>query len=371
MIDKEQLLEELTIDEIKTLLIELGAQHFIDESDTKGHIITNTICHNISDGKMKLYYYIEAKRFHCYTDCGCSFNLYDLVIKNHKLKGIDYNLGHAINWILNKLGRSSGYFNKPEGFEHGKKENPELERMRRFSKKKKKVEIETPVYHDSIFNMFSSYHHPIFLEDNITHEAMDKFEIKYYSHKHQVIIPHRKWDTGELIGLKARSLNQWEIEAGFKYIPAKIGDITYSYPTYNNLYGYYQNKETIKEIGKVIIFESEKSVLQCESFYPNHNFSVALCGSNMSIQQAKMLLSLNAQEFILALDKEYDDATSEKALNYQKKLLRLGRMIAPYARVTVVFDTNNLIDTKNSPSDKGKEVLEELMKQKQEIRLVE
>lgn len=369
MIDKEQLKNELTLDEIKTLLTELGAQHFIDESEAKGHIITNTICHNISDGKLKLYYYLDKKSFHCYTACGDTFNIFDLVIRNHKLKGIEFNLGHAINWILNKLGRSTSNFSKPIGFEHSKKGNSELEWMNKFTKKKT-VAPEITVHNDSIFKLFSNYHHPLFLEDNISHEAMDKFEIKFYSHKHQIIIPHRKWDTGELIGIKARSLNQREIDLGYKYIPIKIGEITYSYPTYNNLYGYYQNKDTIRKLKKAIVFESEKSILQCESYYPNHNFSVGLSGSNISQLQVQMLLSLGIEEIIIALDKEYDNPMSEQAINYQKKLLRIGRLFAKYCRVNVIYDTQGLIGLKDSPSDNGKETLEALMKQKQEILLI-
>lgn len=369
MIDKNQLKKDLTIDEIKTLLTELGAQHFKDETKTKGQLITNTICHNISDGKMKLYYYPETYTFRCYTDCSKNHDIYEVIIQNHKLKGIEFNLNHAINWILEKIGKSKGYFNKPEGFEHIKKSNPELEWMNKFIRKKPLVP-ELKVYDESVFKMFSNFHHPAFLEDNITHEAMNKFEIMYYPYKHQIIIPHRKWDTGELIGIKGRCLNHWEIESGYKYIPVKIGDITYSYPTYNNLYGYYQNKEIIKKLKKVIIFESEKSVLQCESYYPNHNFSVALCGSNMSKLQVDMLLKLGINEVILALDKEYEEAVSEKAIKYQEKLLRLGRMFSKYCTVNVLFDTQGLLELKDSPSDKGKEVLEELMRQKQEIRLI-
>lgn len=369
MLDRDELNESITVDEMKTLLIELGVQH-IEDLSHKGHLITNTVCHNISDGSLKLYYYIEKKMFHCYTACGENFNIFDLVIKNHGLKGMELTFSQSVQWVSSKLGRKSTFGSKPEGFHTPVKENKELSWMNKFSKKKVVVP-ELITYDDSILQMFSKYHHPCFLEDNISHEAMDKFEIMYYSYRHKIVLPHRKWDTGEIIGIKTRSLDERDIELGFKYVPLKLGDIQYSYPTYHNLYGLYQNKETIKRLGKCIIFESEKSVLQCESYYKNHNFSVALSGSNISQHQVEMLLKLGIDEVILALDKEYETTMSDESLKYQAKLLRLGRMLNKYCRVNVVFDTQNLLDLKDSPSDKGKEVLEELMKQKQPILLVD
>lgn len=354
---------------MKTLLVELGVQH-IEDLSHKGYLITNTICHNISDGSLKLYYYLEEKMFHCYTACGENLNIFDLVIKNHTLKGIELTFPQSIQWVANKLGRKSYSNVKPEGFQTQTKENKELTWMNKFTKKKNVIP-DLKTYSDSILLMFSNYHHPLFLEDNISHEAMDKFEIKYYSHRHKIIIPHRKWDTGEIIGIKTRSLNENEIEQGFKYIPLKLGDIQYSYPTYHNLYGFYQNKETIEKLRKCVIFESEKSVLQCESYYENNNFSVALSGSNISQQQVDMLLKLGVEEVILALDKEYINTVSDDSLKYQSKLLRLGRMFSKYCRVNVVFDTQDLLELKDSPSDKGKEVLEELMKCKQPILLID
>lgn len=367
MYDKDSLKESITLDEMKTLLIELGAQHIEDESP-KGHIITNTICHNISDGKLKLYYYIEEKTFHCYTACGDNFDIYELAIRNHKTKGIEFTFTNAINWVASKLGRKISIGSKPDGFRIEPNYNAELEMMRKYSKKKI-ILPELKTYDDIVLSMFSDYHHPAFLEDSITHEAMNRFEIKYYPYRHKIIIPHRKWDTGEIIGIKGRSLDEKDIEMGFKYIPLKVNDISYAYPTYQNLYGLYQNKETIRRTGKCIIFESEKSVLQCESFYGENNFSIALSGSSISQHQVDMLLKLGISECIIALDKEFTDAMSEESLKYQAKLIKLSHLLNKYCRVNVIYDTQNLLDYKDSPSDKGKLILEELLKNKQSVIL--
>ena len=369
MYDKDKIKSELTLEEIKMLLTELGTQH-IETYLEKGHIITNTICHNISDGKMKLYYYLEEKTFHCYTDCGSNFDIYDLVIKNHSLKGVEMNLTSAINWILRTLGKETRYENKPQGFIHT---SGRLEEIDWFDSMfvKKPVLIPMKSHSDLILKLFSDKPHPAFLEDGISEETMKKFEIMYYEKTNRIVIPHRHHETGEIIGLKSRSLNFDDIDKGFKYIPMKIQEVSYSYPTFQNLYGLYQNKDIIKKIKKVIIFESEKSVMQFESFFPNQNFSVALCGSNISKLQVEMLLDLGVEEVIVALDKEFSKLNSKEAdINYDK-LTRLCRMFSSYTNVSMIFDKSNLLELKDSPSDRGRETFIELFKKRKTITTLE
>ena len=369
MYDKDKIKSELTLEEIKTLITELGSQHIESYLD-KGHIITNTICHNISDGKMKLYYYIEEKTFHCYTDCSCNFDIYDLVIRNHKLKGVEMNLTSAINWILRTLGKEIKYENKPQGFMH--QVSSRLEEIDWFDSMfvKKPVQIPMPTHSDYILNLFSEKPHPAFLEDGISEDTMKKFEIMYYEKTNRIVIPHRYHKTGEIIGLKSRSLNFEDIDKGYKYIPMKIQNVSYSYPTFQNLYGLYQNQSIIKKLRKVIIFESEKSVMQFESFFPNQNFSVALCGSNISKLQVEMLIELGVEEVIIALDKEFAKLNSKEAdINYDK-LTRLCRMFSSYTNVSMIWDKTNLLELKNSPSDKGKAIFIELFKNRKIITTI-
>lgn len=366
MYDKDRLKSELTLDEIKTLLTELGVQH-IESHLEKGHIITNTICHNISDGKMKLYYYIDEQQFHCYTACDGSFDIYDLVVKNHALKGVEINFTGAINWILKTLGKKNYYNDIPEGFGHSFVSRREELDWLDSLEVKKPVNIDMVVHSEYTLNLFSDKPHPLFLSDNISEEAMKKFEIMYYEKSNRIVIPHRVHDTGELIGLKSRSLNFEDIDNGYKYIPLKIQNVQYSYPTYQNLYGLYQNKEAIKKVKKVVIFESEKSVMQFETYFPNLNFSVALCGSNISRQQVEMLINLGVQEVILALDKEFTTLNTKEANIYEEKLERLCSMFSSYAKVSMIWDRWKLLDLKDSPSDKGREVFVELFKKRRTI----
>lgn len=365
----QDLNEIITLEDVKTILTELGAQHILDHSSNsqkREDLVTNTICHHVSDGSMKLYYYHESRSFHCYTDCQKNFSIFDLVITSFSLRGVELRFPEAISWVCLKLGIKQTYYEKPDGFGHEEKGNDELDYYAKFKKKKEPV-IELAEHSEQIFYMFTNLQHQSFLDDNISSEAMKKYEIMFDYARHRIIVPHRKHDDGALIGIKTRSLNQWEIDSGFKYIPLKTEDVLYSYPTYANLYGYWQNKETIRRLKRAILFEAEKSVLQYETYFPDENVALALCGSNLSSFQVQLILNLGVEEVYLALDKENTDTIDEKNIIYQKKLLRMGRLLAPYVRVYVIYDDDGVLELKDSPSDKGKQVLEDLMNQKKEI----
>ena len=97
-----------------------------------------------------------------------------------------------------------------------------------------------------------------------------------------------------------------------------------------------------------------------------------MCGSALSQTQINLLLGLGVEEIILAFDKENDnDPASEQTLKYESKLLRLVQPYASLFDMYVVFDYDNLLELKDSPIDKGKEIFEQLLSKKIYISSIE
>lgn len=123
----------------------------------------------------------------------------------------------------------------------------------------------------------------------------------------------------------------------------------------------------MKRFKKAIVFEGEKSVLKCEDYYGEDNFSTATCGGYISQFQMKMLLSLGIEELIYAPDKQFHDHNSEEAYDFAKTVLKQVSKFTPYVRTYILWDERKFLEYRDSPVDKGKEVLELLMKDKKEI----
>jgi hypothetical protein len=78
---------------------------------------------------------------------------------------------------------------------------------------------------------------------------------------------------------------------------------------------------------------------------------------------------MGVEEVFIAFDKysEKDSENEERIHNYQEKLLKLAKKFTPFVKTYILWSDNDLLNYSDSPADKGKEVLIELMKNKYEI----
>lgn len=357
----EPLKKDFSNEEIIRLLAELGSPEYKESSD-KGSLVFKTVCHHGSS--FKLYYYIESKLFHCYTDCGDSFDIYELVRRSRNCSF--YDAVDFVNRTLGRLTQRANGFIKPEPTFTD--DWSIFQKYEKFRKKKTKEEYKT--YPNSLIDYYSKVYPVEWINDGITDKAMDKFNIRFDIANNKIIIPHYDMN-GKLIGIRGRALNVEEIESGKKYMPCILEGIVLRHPIQYNLYGYFQNKKAISKAKKVVIFEAEKSVLKCEGFYGENNFTVAVCGSHVSSYQRSMILNLGVKEVTIAFDREYEEANSEKSYAYADKILNIAYTFCPYVTTYVLWDKGDLLGYKDSPADKGKEVLERLMKQKYEVETKE
>lgn len=337
---------QLSEEDIKNILAKYGV--FV-HTETDNALIFPTACHNHEGGSPKLYYYKEDKIFRCYTECGSMFDIFDLLTKITKLRGEEISLTEAIRYT---------------GVEQNEDVDPgilaDLEYLKRLSaiSREKEGSSEIRILDNKIINSFRYNEIGLqpWLEEGISEDALHRFNIKYDSTTNAIIIPNLD-HNGNLIGIRGRFLNK---DAPAKYMPIRYGGEILSHPTGKYLYGYYENKHLIREKGIAILFEGEKSVLKMETLYPQANIALATAGKKITLDQLNALLKLNLNEVMLAYDKDYKTPEERKAKieEYEK----IASILRPYFQVSILVDFENALGHKDSPIDRGKEVFEDLIR---------
>ncbi len=224
-----------------------------------------------------------------------------------------------------------------------------------------------PIIDNIILDTFQEIYHESWINEGISIETMEKYNIKYYIKDDRIVIPHYDINNN-LIGIRGRALRQEDINAGKKYMPLLVEKQQYNHPLALNLYGLNHTQEAIKRIKKIAIFESEKSVMQCDTMFNEDNFTVACCGMNISKWQIDTILSLNVEEVFICLDKQFQQPDTNEAYKFGEKLLNIASKFAPFTRTYILWDDIGLLPYKASPSDMGRDILLTLMKNKYEIK---
>jgi len=364
MLDKEKIKQELDVQDIKLLLKDLGSEE--PRLDKDNNLIFTTICHNSNGGSYKLYYYKDSKLFRCYTGCQDSFDIYELVRRSNLQKNIRLSFYECIKYVALLTNK---YFHCSSALSNIDKDYliDDWEWIKKYKRLEKKPNINIPIIDTTVLDIFKDAYHQSWIEEGISIETMQKYGIKYYIKDDKIVIPHYDINNN-LIGIRGRALRNDDLLAGKKYMPLIIEKKVYGHPLALNLYGLNYTKNAIKRIKKVFIFEAEKSVMQCDTYFKEDNFSVATCNMSISSWQRNMILSLNPKEVFIGFDKQFEDPNSEEAYEYAKKLLKQAYPFTAYCQTYIIWDDLGLLPYKASPSDMGKEVLLELMKHKYEIK---
>lgn len=349
--DYKEIIESLKPESIISLMEKLGVDRYLDKGD---YIIFPTICHNINaeEASMKLYYYKNTHLFVCYTEEG-GMSIFKFLREYYETRNIPYNWYEDIYKVV--LDCSS--FKPTEGFETVKY-NKLSDRYR-----KRKQEQVLEIYPKGIIDIFIKKYPIEWLEDGISKEAMDKYNIRFSIPQNKIIIPHYNI-YNELIGIRGRALDPEEVQLIGKYAPVKIENKFYSHPLSMNLYALNFNQKNIHRYRIAYLVEGEKSCLQAESFnFPN--CTVAVCGSHFNKYQLNLLMKYcQPQEIVICFDKEEKENSNE----YFNKLYTMGKKYINYCNFSFIYDRNNLLDLKDSPFDKGQKVFEQLLSKRVIIR---
>lgn len=348
------IINSLQQEDIINLMEELGSSYTRLNS---GQLAFETICHNEpgESHKHKLVYYHESKSFYCFTECSCSYGIIELIMKVKKIEK-----GKAIAEFYRIMNISMGFVLQ-EGFETPHSDNSFIKKFR-----KKKEEHEALIERDeTILQQFYPFYPKSWIEnDFISIEACRRFKIKFDVYENRAVIIHHDI-KGRCIGVKVRHFQQKDIDAGRKYMPLTYRGELYNYPTSMNLYGMYENLKAIKKFKKIILFESEKAVMQHYSFYGEDSVAAAISGSAFSDYQLKLLIEAGVETVVIAVDKEFVEIDDEKDWKYRQKIKKMFiDKLKPYFNIELVWDFQNLLEEKMAPTDRGKEIWEKLYKKR-------
>ena len=343
----KEIKNRLTDENIIELVKDIGGD-YSEQLSTDEYILFSSILYHkqqANEHSYKMYYYREIRQFHDYK-LGESFDIFELI---QRVK--DYKLPQAKDYICSFCGLEQNL---------SITRNPCYQWTNDFTALFEKKTVVDKKYDKDILKIFEKKYHISWINENITKEVMNKYNILYEYNK--IIIPVKDID-GDLIGIRYRTLRK---DDNFKYKPYTdyCGTI-YTFKTSNTFYGLYENAENIRKGKEVILFESEKSVLQCESYLEN-NIALALFGKELSQKKISILLSLGVQTVNIGIDFDYkDEETLDK---YFKNVYNVYKKLRPYFNVYWLFNNDIPSDYKDSPTDNGKLIFLEYLESR---RLIE
>ena len=183
---------------------------------------------------------------------------------------------------------------------------------------------------EKILNYYLPCGNKMFEDDNISLEVQKEFEVGYCPQSNYITIPIRD-SLGTLCGVKGRYFGEPdELHTKYTYLEkcnkSKI------------LYGYWQNKDYIKQNKYIYVLESEKAVQQLATI--GIRSCVSTGGKTISKYQVEEITRTGCVP-ILALDKDVDE----------EELKNIASMFMNGITVYAIIDKDNILDEKESPSD--------------------
>lgn len=215
-----------------------------------------------------------------------------------------------------------------------KQHNDPLEIFTKYKNKSYVNVLDVKTIDEDTLTDFVPYVHINIFKEGIIGKTIKKFGLGYSYRWKRTIFPIRYWLNGALMGYNARSSIECCEELGIpKYW------LTPGLNKTINLYGLYENYKSIQRNHIVTIFEAEKSVLKRDSLLDEN--CVALEGHYMSEEQVRILLGLDVNEIVIALDKDVDIYS----------VLSICEKFYGLRKVSFIFDKWNILNEKDSPAD--------------------
>lgn len=357
---ESNLLNKLSTTDVLRLMEKLG----VPETSVRyanDCLIFPTVCHNTLDNNPshKLYYYESSKRFYCYTHCK-SMSIFDVIINTYNTRGFKMEFMRAYNLldeiISKRLKTGFAIIQTPKTLNTNKIEENWVEQL--------------PVYNKHVLECFTQQ--PRFLDpwlsEDIDYNVMVDFGVRFDMVRNRIVFPVID-HIGRLVGIRVRNFNQADLDAGRKYMPLWHNEELYNCPKMMVVYGYYQNRQVIKKLKEVIVFEAEKSVLKYGSCF-TMNKSVAVGGSAFSQYHGLILKEAGVETIVLAFDNDYSE-DGDRFYGLQKMLREAQKVRDMGFKVELIYDwTGEYLGDKDAPIDLGRTVYSKLYRERKTLEEV-
>ena len=351
-IDVKKLTSQLTLEMYETLFKALDIPIY---SKSKDKWILYTGCHNRNalQGSPKLYFYLDTKVFFCYTHCNSAMGIVNLTMKRLALLGEDGGFLNAVNFILSKTGLDKDSVSRISAKKYTYDWEADFGKFIRF----KNGISELPTYNKKILQGLSGSVPQAWIDEGISIESMQKYQIGYYERLNQTTIPCFNRD-GELVGIRVRNWNPELVEAKKKYMPLIILDGTcYKFPTDNIFYGMNFNWPEIERTKTCYIGESEKFVLKMETWFGIHSTALGMFGSNLGLCRRNELLKMGVERVVYVPDMDFKEVGTEEFELWNQKMLKFIKLFEGYVQIEIVWDNdpeNRLLEYKENATDKDR-----------------
>ena len=358
-IDVKKLKKSLSLAHHKQIMQALGIPSY---SENSTQIIYYTGDKNVDPykGSPKLYFYKDTSIYVGMT-AGRSYDIISLVQTRLALLKQPCSFLDACQFILNTTNIS------PDSISRVKKEGhvydwSNLERFVRV----RKYGNQLSEYNRNIIDTLPPLYPQAWIDEGISEETMDKYQIRYYERCNQTVIPCFD-DEARLVGVRVRNWDKDRVEQA-KYMPlVTLDGQCYKFNTNQVFYGINYNKPEIERTGKVIIVESEKAVMKLDTYMGRHNIALGMYGSNLGIQRRNQLLKMGVNTVSYVVDNDFIGQDDEFFEQWREKIRHFIKLWDGFCRVEIVWDNLGLLGPKENATDRTKEVWEQLWENREII----
>ena len=352
-IDVKKLKKSLSLAHHKQIMQALGIPAY---SENKEQIIYFSGDKNKDalKGSPKLYFYKDSQIYFGYTSSR-SYDIISLVQTRLSLLKQPCSFLDACQFILDTTNIN------PDSISRVKKECHvyDWSNLERFIKVRK-YGNQLSEYNRNIIDTLPPLYPQAWIDEGISEETMEKYQIRYYERCNQTVIPCFD-DEARLIGVRVRNWDKDRVEQA-KYMPLiTLDGQCYKFNTNQVFYGINYNKPMIEQTGEVWLGESEKFVLKLDGWFGPKSCALAMYGHQLGMQRRNQLIKMGVKRVVYCPDMDFIGQDNAFFEDWCKSVRRLCDMFKGYCQVDIVWDdSGELLGPKENATDRDKETWDKL-----------